>query len=154
MPKYINFITLQTGDIKRSYPNAISDIAKNQCTDLITAALLNTDKKTPIPLFDGYFLQLNNLPLETVLFGSIFCGDCPIATFVYCPNSKHSKRLWQLLHEYATNTATNANNNPVSAPWLAATVYPSALSASDMSWVMWLSGLEESLAWAWVDYER
>ena len=152
MPKYINFVTLQTGDLKRSLSKNISETAKQQCTDLITACMLNNDKKVPIPNFDGYFLQINNLPNESVLFGTVFYGDYPIATFAVCPKSRQSARLWKMLNDHAVGAVTR-DALPPSAPWLAAFGHPSALVCGDMDWVTWIAGIEECLAWAWMDYD-
>jgi hypothetical protein len=153
MSRYINFVTLQSGNVKRSLPSNISDIAKQKCTDLITAGMLNKGGKIPITHFDGYFLQLNSLPNESILFGSVFYGEFPITTFAVCPNSKHSQRLWAMLHDNAVGAVTKVDSPP-SAPWLAAYGHPSALTCGDLDWVTWIAGLEECLAWAWMDYGR
>lgn len=154
--RYLNHVTLTTGDTRRSYRHEVSDEAIGLCRDLLDDALDQPQIHTVIPRTNGCTMTATahgRALIVTVWTPPVELRDsaptrAPLVTFGVALDSKRGAKLWRLLHErYESQLATHIDECPAE-PWVAARI---EVGAAIMPEAMdWIGDFERCVAWAFL----
>ena len=156
-PRYIEHITLDTGDTRRSPRDEVDDVSIAALQDGLGAALAGD--RVGIPGMDGYTMTAtaSGRCLMATVFGPPIrgdkgtCDDVPMLTLGIASHSRCGAALWRIMHQDRTDPmpALKTAGQPCpDEPWLAArleigaAIYPEAMK--------WIGDWERCLAWAWL----
>jgi len=156
--RYIQHITLTTGDTRRSYRDEVGDdVVEYLSTTILPEALAEREPGAQGPEISGMGLHLTALArgrcgLIASVVSPVEGGDrpyVPVLVMGVAAEPRCSRKVWELLHMpgayYVTDPAT-----PPSPPWCAARLEPAA-SILGRERLMMLGDFERCLAWAWLE---
>lgn len=143
MTLYINHITLDTGDNRRSPRDEVPDAVIATLKPHIDAALRGGS--APIPGSDD---TLKATATGAFLVATVLIeGAAPAVTFGVAPRSRGAAKLWEMLH-LGHETETEIGQPPP-APWCAVRIEDTTLASAP-----WLADYERCIAWTWLAMRR
>lgn len=137
--EYINHITLNTGQVRKSYANEI-DKGLYFTLNRVLKEAITSEGAT---LFEKYTVKTTKVGPSaiTTVYGP---ESMPILTTACSKNDDGS--LWRMLHDtYAGPLATNANS-PVPSPYVADRIEVGAMKHMDA--LVWTGDFARCVAWA------
>jgi hypothetical protein len=90
--RYINHVTLPTGEIHRSFRNEVSDEVVSECRELLADAL---ERPTPIPNVKPACTMKATSATEGLLVTVYGPGNVPLLTMGVSRRSKTGAELWR-----------------------------------------------------------
>lgn len=149
-PAYLWHITLETGHSRRSPRAEVDDEVVAVMAAFVVRAL-NSGAVAPMPGPLGYGARVSGE--GGVLMVTIArLPLVPLVTFGVATRSRHSARLWRLLHDGAASPLRTDRADVPSPPWLGVRLEPGILS--DPTALSWLADAERCIAWAWIERGR
>ena len=142
--KYLNHITLTTGDIRRSYRDEVSDDIVSKCRDLLASALRGA---TPIPNVEPACTMQATGTAKGLLVTVYGPERAPLLTMAVARHSQAGSKLWRMMIETATTPIVPLDCPP--EPWCAARLEIGI--TRHMAASHWLGDFERVLAWTWLD---
>lgn len=138
MPDYINHITLNTGQSRKSYPNEVD----RELYFILKRILNDSFQLEGAKLFDAYILK--GTPLES---GAIFTlykdGKIPILTTA--ATKRRDTELWESLHTTSVIPLYTKKEFQPSAPYVADRVEIGAML--DLEATKWTGDMAKCLGW-------
>lgn len=148
MSRYLQHITLTTGDTRQSWRHEVADDLMPMLTALIESA--REDGRALLPgLQPQCWLRIEDTSKCAIV--NIDTADrVPLVTMAIATHSRCGAKLWRLLHETARiPAATDALRTPPE-PWIAARLEPGIATLTPDA-TMALGDLERCIAWAWIE---
>lgn len=155
MPKFINHLTLITGDLARAKKSSDDvSILKPWLSDCI-----DSNSPIPIPYSDlshfaaVAYIQGSNLVMTVYAPNAphqkgspAISTEWPLVTFAVASRSRGASDLWS---QMIANFETKNGIKMPSTPWIAAAIHPAAVGFKDE--LSWLGKFEQDIAWTWMD---
>lgn len=141
MLDYINHITLNTGHIRKTYPDEV---------DKKLYFVLNrifTDSFSPegSPLFNGYYVK--SVKSSYGILSTVFKNEIPIIT-IGITNSDPLNFLWKELHKSAYMPLKTKIDKPVEQPYIADRLEVGAVEYLDA--MEWTGDFSKCLGWIYL----
>jgi hypothetical protein len=156
--RYIQHITLTTGDTRRSYRDEVADeVVEALSTTLLPEALVERDPGEFGPQIPGMTLYLAAVArgrcglVASVVMPLTEGSDrpfVPVLIFGVAAEARCSRKVWDLLHMPGSYYVTDPETPPA-PPWCAARL-ESVASILGRQTLMMLGDFERCLAWAWL----
>lgn len=150
MPDYrhLNYLTLQTGDLRRSYRSEVRDDIVLECQELLLAAL---DSAAPIARMRGYTLTAG--AVGPGILARVDHGGVPVQWLAIARRERNTLTLWQLLMQQDMLPAHKALTGPPHVPFVVSALCQ-GIATCEASDVMALGDFGRCLGWAWVERQR
>ncbi|RUN77309.1 hypothetical protein [Sphingomonas sp. TF3] len=143
---YLNHLTLNTGDLRRSWLHEVDDAAIEHTRELVADAVAGGgDTDMPVP---GYRLHVEPFGSRRAALCTVSRDDVPLVTIAVA--ARPSRALWgqMIALRHRIDPDAPALDEPP-APWCAALLLPAAVT--DHGAMAWLGDFERCAAWAWID---
>lgn len=154
-PRYIHHVILTTGHVRRSPRSEVRNDVLMLRQELLRRAL-DSPSGTHVPI-DTLPCTLTANTSGSALLATIWGAPIeqhgaapyrvPLVTMGVATRGRHSRKLWQILHEGRAEVATDSSRPPP-VPWCAAVREPSTPLAAELLPV--IPDLERDFAWAWI----
>lgn len=161
-PNYIEHLTIDTGDQRRSYRTEVADEVVAMLRPLLDRVADGDRVDVPgdvSPRCTMHGARGRNstlvvtvsaaeqptkvpLPLQDVLLSVAGVRHIPLVSVGLAPSSRAADEVW-----HAMTQRTRDDRTP-SAPWCAVRIYPTLALYPQAS--AWLGDLERCIAWAWI----
>jgi len=155
--RYLNHITLTTGDTRRSYRDEVSADAIDACQDLLDDALDQPEIHAVIPGIEPK-CTLTAAVASGALIATVWSSPvelkgqspqrAPLATIGVATRSTSGAKLWSVLHQMRPELKT-FGQAPPGAPWVAARLEIGIALMPEAA--HWLGDFERCLGHAWLE---
>lgn len=137
--KHLNHITLNTGHIRKTYPNEVN----KEFYFVLQRILRDATKPEGAVMFDGY--RVKSIHADTATIATVYASDgAPILTTA-C-SKLDSGAIWRMLHETAGEPLATKATDPVPLPYIADRLEVSA--ALHMDALEWTGDFSRCFGWA------
>lgn len=140
---YINHLTINTGDLRRSPRAEVDDYAIRHTRSLIARAL---DARCDMPV-PGY--QLSGARYGPALVLTIWGGEDPLATLAIAARDRDGRSLWRDLLAQVAQVYPAAAPEAPPAPFVAAVLWPPLALEADAA--EWIGDFGRVAAWSWLE---
>lgn len=156
--RYINHVTITTGDTRRSYRDEVADdVVEWISATLLPESLAEHDAGDLGPAIPSTGLHLTAMSggrcgLVASVISPVEESDrpfVPVLVFGVAAESRCAAKIWDLLHMPGSYYVTDPHTPPAS-PWCAARLEPAASTLGRHA-LMMLGDFERCLAWAWLE---
>jgi len=147
--RYIEHVTLTTGDSRRSERGEVAGIRLDGARALIARLGETPDSTVPIAEQPGY--SVGGRGQGRCLVATVW-ADGPtseiIASIGIAAHNRCGAVVWRALHQYGRLPVVTDPDSQPQPPWCAAALEIGILRHMDAS--EWLGDFERCLAWAWI----
>jgi hypothetical protein len=140
--KYINHITLNTGHVRKTYPDEVN----KEIYFILKRILRDSMKPSGAEVYQGYTLRTTQDGGSTI--ATIYHRDGAAILTTLCTKFGDDE-AWKILHEYSTAPLATKPTEPIAAPYIADRLEIGA--AFHMDAMGWTGDLSRCLGWIVID---
>lgn len=143
-PRYIEHLTIDTGDQRRSYRTEVADEVVTLLRPLLDRVAAGERVDVPGDVSPRCTMHgavgRNSAMIVTV--SAVGPPVAPLVSIGLAPSSRAADEVWHAMTQRVRDDRTP------SAPWCAVRIYPTI--ALHQGAASWLGDLERCIAWAWI----
>lgn len=141
---YLNHLTINTGHLRRSPRDEVSDDAIADTIERIEIMLRDGRADLVIP---GY--AITGQAYGPALVMTVIGGDDPLATIAIARRDRDGRAMWRDLMEAVARTDPALVRDAPDAPYAAAMLWPALDLEADAA--HWIGDFGRVAAWSWID---
>ena len=152
MSRYLEHITISTGDVHRQYRSGRSEEDVAVLAEVLDQILLGG--YVPVPTRDGYYVSGKHSGRDLIVTlwkGAAYANPLPILTTGVALRSRSAMKVWKALHDQTDLPIATDPDRPPRAPWIADRLELGAAVPGETA-LLWTGAFAACLGWAWVDY--